>query len=236
MSKNWLKYWDAYRRSDVISEDDLFVQVGKTINKQPIPDTVFKSMIERITRQLELTSSDHLLDICCGNGLVTKELSRHVRTVTAIDFAEHLVISARKFKSASNIDYRVGDVISAFGDWDAGIPDKVLMNDALAYFNPASLLDIIDGLLRLVDSRKFRFLLTGIPNKEQKWNFYDTPERRERHLRNEAAEPDVNDGLGRWWTVEDLKNICSSRGLSLEVEHQPPEISSYRMDAMVWKS
>ena len=235
MSSKWSEYWANYRRSAVDSEDDLFVQVGKTVDSRPIPQATFDGMIERIVQQLHLDGSDSLLDLCCGNGLVTFELARFVGEVTAIDFAVHLIESAKTRKAAPNIEYRVGDACAVMAGPGVRVPTKILMNDALAYFDPDSLARLLDELKRMVGPAGFHFLLTGIPNEELKWNFYDTPERRERHLRNEGTERDVNDGLGRWWRAAELEALCRDRGLQVRTENQPAEISRYRMDALIWR-
>lgn len=243
MSKHWQSFWGNYRNADAQSEDDLFVQVGKTIARQPIPRDMFASMVERIIDRLELEREDHLLDMCCGNGLVSFELAGVVGHVTAVDFADHLIKAANAFKSHPNIDYRVGDVSLPIAELvgaprrDAEeMPEKYLMNDALAYFDPDALGTILDNIRVARPAKPFRFLLTGIPNGALKWNFYDTPERRQRHSENMLVGEDTNDGLGRWWDAAEIEAACSERGLEVDVQNQPESISDYRMDALIWRA
>ncbi len=247
MSKHWQSFWGNYRNADARSEDDLFVQVGKTIAREPIPRDMFASMVERIVDRLQLGREDHLLDMCCGNGLVSFELAPVAGCVTGVDFADHLIKAANAFKSLPNIDYRVGDVTlpiaemigrASGGDGRVAgpMPSKFLMNDALAYFDPPMLGAILDNILAAGDGRTFRFLLTGIPNSAFKWNFYDTPERRQRHSENMLAGDDTNDGLGRWWDAAEIEAACAERGLEVDVQNQPESISDYRMDALIWRA
>jgi SAM-dependent methyltransferase len=243
MSKHWQSFWGSYRNADAQSEDDLFVQVGKTIARQPIPRGMFCSMVERIIERLELEHEDHLLDMCCGNGLISFELAGAAGHVTAVDFADHLIKAAMAFKSLPNIDYRVGDVSVPIAELvgephqDAGeTPQKYLMNDALAYFDPEALGAILDNIRLARHGKPFRFLLTGIPNSELKWNFYDTPERKRRHSELMNAGDDTNDGLGRWWDPSEIRMVCEQRGLQVRIENQPDAISDYRMDALIWRA
>ncbi len=242
MSKHWQSFWGNYRNADARTEDDLFVQVGKTIARQPIPRDMFASMVERIVDRLELGSDDRLLDMCCGNGLISFELAQIVGRVTGVDFAEHMIRAAKEFKALPNIDYRVGDVAAPIAEMIGGtsgtagdMPDKYLMNDALAYFDPQTLGTIVDNVCAARVGQPFRFLLTGIPNGALKWNFYDTPERKHRHSENLRTGDDTNDGLGRWWEPAEIEAVCAQRGLQVRIENQPDAISNYRMDALIWR-
>ena len=243
MSKHWQSFWGNYRNADARSEDDLFVQVGKTIARQPIPRDMFASMVERIIGRLELGREDHLLDMCCGNGLISFELAQVAGRVSGVDFADHLIKAAMEFKSLPNIEYRVGDVTLPIANLIGGapkgagdVPDKYLMNDALAYFDPETLGAILGNICVARDGKPFRFLLTGIPNSALKWNFYDTPERKLRHEENLGAGDDTNDGLGRWWEPVEVEAVCSRWGLQVRIDNQPDTLSNYRMDALIWRT
>ncbi|MBD9470567.1 class I SAM-dependent methyltransferase [Pseudoxanthomonas sp. PXM01] len=242
MSNQWKSFWDGYRTGEARSESDLFVQVGKTVARQRIPIGVFARMVERVVERLEIGSADHVLDMCCGNGLISYELAMTAGYVTAVDFAEHLIGAARIFKASPNIDYRVGDVTlpvaRLIGDTaDSGLPEpeKFLMNDALAYFEPESLDTILGNILVARGKKPFSFYLTGIPNAALKWNFYDTDERRRSHLENVRNGDITNEGIGRWWSAAEIEEICKKRGLLVSIEDQPLPLSNYRMDALIWR-
>lgn len=238
MSKQWQQFWGGYRNDKARSEEDLFIQVGKTVARRPIPREMFQYMVRRIVASLQLGQDDHVLDMCCGNGLISFELASVAQQVTGVDFAEHLIGTAQTFKSRPNIRYRVGDVTLPLTDLvgnTARIPNKLLMNDALAYFEPEALAVIVGNVSRGLEGGAFRFLLTGIPNDELKWNFYDTPERKRRYQENLLAGDGTNDGLGRWWTVAEIETVAAAQGVRVWVENQPEGISNYRMDALIWR-
>lgn len=242
MSTHWKSFWQSYRNTDACTEEDLFVQVGKTLARQPIPHEMFVSMVERIIKRLALARVDHLLDMCCGNGLVSFELAQVVGRVTGVDFAEHLIKAALEFKALPNIEYLVGDVAQPLSVDANGlhgcvgsIPNKFLMNDALAYFDPEKLGEIIDNVCAMRAGRPFRFLMTGIPNSSLMWNFYDTPERKRKYAESLTAGDGSNDGLGRWWDPAEIEQLCHVRRLDVRIEDQPGAISNYRMDALIWR-
>lgn len=235
MSKRWKEFWRDYRKGEVHSEEDLFVQVGKTVAQHPIGHALLERMLDEIAKKLDLQPTDRVLDMCCGNGIITFALADRVDSVIAIDFAEHLISTATRFKSKPNIRYLVEDVEQALASGRYPVADKYLMNDALAYFSPEGLERILESIIAASapGNSKFTILLTGIPDYDRKWSFYDTDERRQRHLNNEALETDINDGMGRWWLASEIITICNSMNLSVSVQPQHEEISVYRMDALI---
>lgn len=238
MSKQWQQFWDGYRNDQASCEEDLFIQVGKTVARQPIPREIFQCMVQRIIVSLQLGQADHVLDMCCGNGLISYELAAVARQVTGVDFAQHLVDTAQAFKARPNIRYCTGDVtqsLAALVGGVANIPNKLLMNDALAYFEPEALAVIVDNVVRGLDGRSFRFLLTGVPSDALKWNFYDNPQRKRRYEENLLAGDCTNDGIGRWWSVAEIEAVAAAHGLRVQVVNQPHGISNYRMDALIWR-
>lgn len=241
MSQDWLSFWQSYRNIEPLSEDDLFIQVGKTVARKPISKDIFDSMISRIVDHLDLRVDDEILDLCCGNGLISFEISQHVERLIGVDFADHLIAGAIKFKSRPNIIYRTADVTSPIhklidetpsGDLKR-LPNKYLMNDALAYFSPQTLGIIFDNICIAKGSDSFRFLITGIPDGARKWNFYNTPDRKSRYLEKMAQGDETNDGIGRWWEAEEIELLCAQRGLAFQLFRQPDSISKYRMDTLI---
>src|SRR5437016_3366877 len=100
---DWQQFWESYRKTEIKGESDLFFEVGKTVNQEPLSEAAFKLSIELVARDLELTSEDRLLELCCGNGLMTLPLAAFVREIRAVDFAQHLINNARRFRQVSNV-------------------------------------------------------------------------------------------------------------------------------------
>lgn len=232
---DWENFWKNWRNKQVENEEDLYFQVGKTINKKPVEKEIFDLINRHIMDVLDLTPNDTLVELCCGNGLCTYEFKDSARQIMAVDFAPHLIEAAKKFKSAPNITYALGDVftfLSTFNEhWDVH-PTKFLMNDSLAYFTPDDLGKMLSSIIR-ISGGNFAFLLRGVPNDQLKWNFYNTEERKQRYLENKAKGDETNDGLGRWWSPDEVHALCDSLGLSGIVSNQAPPISDYRMDILI---
>lgn len=230
----WEEYWNAYRLKQANSIDDLYFQVGKTVNKKPISPEAFRAMIGDIHQKLRLHKEDTVIDLCCGNGLVTYELSSSVKEIVAVDFAKHLVDTAMQLRSSPNIAYVQGDAIAVLREVlssSRAASIKILMHDALAYFEPRQL----DGMLAAIHAsgagKAIAFFATGIPDGDRKWNFYNTPERKQRYLDNQ--DKIANDGMGRWWSKQEIAETCARYPVRYAIEDQAALLSDYRMNLFV---
>jgi len=231
---NWHEFWSGYRKGEVKNEHDLFVEVGKTVAKEPISQAAFDLSIDLVRRDLELNGSDRLLELCCGNGLMTLRLAPLVREIRAVDFAQHLIDNARKFRNAANVQYVCAEAagyISELAANETFVPSKILLSDALGYFEPDALASVLASASKLT-THKFIFAATGIPCDDLKWNFYNTPERVRRYEENQRLASNSNDGIGRWWRREELERLARDQDLNLAIKDQPTELSNFRVDAI----
>ncbi len=231
---NWQEFWSGFRKGEVKSERDLFVEVGKTVAKEPISKAAFDLSIDLVRRDLELNSSDRMLELCCGNGLMTLCLAPLVREIRAVDFSQRLIDNARKFRYAANVQYVCAEAAGYISDLATNktfVPSKILLGDALGYFEPDVLASILASASNLT-AHKFIFAATGIPCDDLKWNFYNTPERVQRYEENQRLASNSNDGIGRWWRREELERLARDQSLALAIKDQPRELSKFRVDAI----
>ena len=231
---DWQSFWNSYRTIEAQQEADLFFQVGKTVNKLPISYDIFTKMVENIVQSLKLTKKDILLELCCGNGLLTYPLSNFSRFVYAFDFAKQMIDNAKRFKNNENINYTVGDAKANFFELFEFVemPNKFLINDSLAYFTADDLQTILATILE--NSKNFSFYITGIPCEELKWNFYNTEERKKTYLSDVENGDSYNNGMGKWWSIEELKQLALAHGLECIIE-MPSKFYNYRVNALLEK-
>lgn len=230
---DWNDFWVNYRNIETHTESDLYFQVGKTVNKSPVSQEVFESALQDIVKSLAVKKEDVILEMCCGNGLLTYPLSQIASKIFAFDFTPHLIEAAKKFKKNSSIDYHVGDAKSSFFDLFEieDYPEKYLMSDSLCYFTPEELKEIIIYILS--KREKFVFYLTGVPNDSLKWNFYNTPERKKVYLDGVEAGDLTNNGIARWWKKAELLKIAEELDLKITLKNQSH--TNFRMDVLFEK-
>lgn len=231
---DWKQFWETYRgRSAILDARDLFFEVGKTVGGEPISEAAFALSLRLVVSELELRKADRLLELCCGNGLMTLPLASIVEEVCAVDFAAGLIAHAREFRNAPNIAYHRDDAVEFLGRLsrtESYMPTKILLGDALGYFTPVSLREMLRAAQQLPGGA-VPFLASGIPCDDLKWNFYNTPERVRRYQENQLQPGNANDGIGRWWGKGELLALGRELGLEVTLQEQPAELSNFRIDA-----
>ncbi|MDR2510287.1 MAG: methyltransferase domain-containing protein [Spirochaetaceae bacterium] len=86
MNGYWKGVWNAV--DPALPEQ---VQVGRTVKKKPVEDDVILRTVDFVEKQMGLDEKSDLLELCCGNGVMTIPLARKVRSVLAVDFSEPLI-------------------------------------------------------------------------------------------------------------------------------------------------
>ena len=74
--------WKSHYKNNVSAYPyDMFKQVDKTVNGMPV-DLFQMELIEKaIVEGLSLSQKDQVLDLCCGNGIVTDRISKNVKNI-----------------------------------------------------------------------------------------------------------------------------------------------------------
>ena len=229
--RDWRSFWNSPEPH--LDSDELLVQVGRTVGGRPIGAGEVSLAVAAAVQGLELSGEDVLLDLCCGNGLITRQLAPVCRAVVGVDCSRRLIEVARERSSAPNVTYQVGAAEELDSVDFAGLaPNKLSMLQALQHLTVAGLgrlLTSLDGW----DSPIVRLCLTDVPDRDLIFAFYDTPERREEFHRRRAAGTEA---IGTWWSRDELAALLGAHGY--EVEFRRPLCASYahyRFDVVAWR-
>jgi SAM-dependent methyltransferase len=218
---------DIYRDQALGSENPL-VQVGHTLGGKPISPAQFDAMVGQIEAALDLKPDDLLLDMCCGNGLITSRLAPKVRAVVGVDLSAPLLDVARRAHSADNIDYverdarEIGSVMRDGGRRFS----KVLMFAALQHFDPRDFSRVLDNLAPGLAEGAVLFF-GFVPDHRMKWRFYNTPRRALQHIWRSVTR---TERMGHWWRREAIAAACRARGFDCTFGAAPPDFA-YRFNA-----
>ncbi|MGB2985695.1 MAG: class I SAM-dependent methyltransferase, partial [Phycisphaerae bacterium] len=171
--KDWKEFFEVYPTG--ARADHPYKQVGKSVNGRPISRAQFRAVISDVERLLGLNRDDVVLDLCCGNGVITSELAVRCRRVVGVDFSNVLMEQARRTNTRSNIEYVEMDVqeLSSKTLKHAESFDKILMYDALAYFTDHEFGRILRGIMSMCKP-DCTILLGCVPDKARKWMFFTT--------------------------------------------------------------
>ncbi len=226
------EYWKDYFNANAVKfPDSPLKQVAATVYGREVDRTQLDLIINAISTSLALSPTDQVADLCCGNGVITKEIATLCRHVDGVDFSENLIANARATHAALNIEYSVSDV-AMLPDEFFKHPNKAYMCYAVQHLSAAA----VSALLRQIcqESQLTSFFISGIPDIEKLGAFYDTDEKMAFYRMKEAAgEPH----LGKWWSHAELESLANSAGLGFQFVPQPPTLftAHYRFDCLIFR-
>lgn len=225
-------YWEQHYDSNSQQFDGLLLkQVGKTIDGQEISEPQVKLIVENVVKNLYPGLSDSIIDLCCGNGLITRQLAPLVKEIVGIDFSQGLIDTAKRYNGSHNIEYINSDVLRLDPKYFFGLK-KVLMYEALQLFSGQQLSSLLVMLSNLeVGSLVF---FGSIPNKERLSAYYDTKDKYEFY---ERSEREGKPHMGRWWFTEEIERIVSRGDFKATFLFQEPTLYTayYRFDVLLEK-
>lgn len=234
---NWREFFEGYRLIDIASDKDLLFQVGATVGGQPISKQQFDQTIRDAESALRLSNDDRLLDLCCGNGVITHALGPKVKSVVGVDFSKPYIGNAQKYKSAINIEYHCGDVcdLRSLAAISGAKFTKVLIHSALAYFTREQCFGLLSNLNGFITDDA-RIFIAAVPDAGRKWRFYNTPGRALRYLWGACLGRES--GIGKWWMKSELEDVCRKVGLQCCFSDPHPilHVAHYRFDVIITKA
>jgi cyclopropane fatty-acyl-phospholipid synthase-like methyltransferase len=228
---DWERFYATH--SLAIDRTDYLTQVGHTESGRPIDAEQFSWIVSRIRELLDLGPSDILLDLCCGNGLITKELASTAREVVGVDFSKPLLEIANQDHRSGNVSYHHLNVLELQGlsSRDSRKFNKIVMYAALQHFRKKDLSSILKNILRLSTSERV-ILLGFVPDLKRKWSLYDSPKRKLAHIVRWVSR---KERMGTWWDQEYISTVCEELGLRCGFHELDPKLhaSRYRFDVRI---
>lgn len=209
---------------------EMLKQVGKTVNGDPITEEQFQSIVDSIVTALELKETDNVLDLCCGNGLITREIAKLCVWVVGIDKDREMIATATSESDADNVLYTT---YPAQDNWRLSwskFARKAYIYEAMQYFNLPDFLKILNGLSRL--GTISTVFLGSIPDHDKRWHFYDTPDKR---IATINRLMNGTEQIPEWWSLEDIRVIAELFGFVAERVEQNPILHTahYRFDVLL---
>jgi cyclopropane fatty-acyl-phospholipid synthase-like methyltransferase len=225
MSEYWKRVYEEVCAKPGAS---LFEQVGKTIHGQPLPEEQLDLIVASAAEGLRLGPDDVLVDLCCGNGLVTERLARLCRRVIGIDYSVGLIEVAQRH-AGPNVQYQHANALEV--DWRQlpGVT-KVVMNEALQHFTQSQFGQLL-GSLRLLPPGT-PIYIGGIPDRARLRDYYDTDEKYAFYLQRER---EGRPHMGRWWLRQEIVDMAAEHHLDATILDQKAGMVTayYRFDVLL---
>lgn len=230
---NWYKYWNEIPEAE--EKADYLKQVGHTIAGQPYSEDAFNEMVTGIRHSLALQPQDMVLDLCCGNGIITSQLSPFCKTIVGIDFSIPLIEIANKIHRPGNVSYHRLDVmrLETLQTPEYGRFNKILMYGALQHLRKQDFKPLLETILKL-SSADPTILFGGIPDVRRRNRFLNSFRKKMQFILYKILG---RDRIGVWWNPAKLKNTCAELGLECEIDdnsHGRPG-AHYRFDALIFR-
>lgn len=228
MKNYWKNHYDSISKQ---FDGSLLKQVGKTVNGREIAEIQVQLIVENAANVLQLNVKDSVVDLCCGNGLITRQLAPLVEKVVGVDFTQGLIDTAKRYNAFYNIEYVNSDVLSLDSEYFLGLK-KIVMYEALQHFSEQQFGILLDELKNLAAGSLVFF--GSIPNREKLSAYYDTEKKFAFYMQ---CENEGRPHIGRWWLMDEIERLVSTRCFKLTFLPQEPALYTayYRFDVLLEK-
>ncbi len=218
---NWRRYWNQL----AAAEADPQRQVARVRANQDLGPDDPARVVRHLCQLLELRPQDRLLDLCCGNGLLTVQFATHCQEVAGMDLAEKMIESAQKLHSAPNIRYLQGNVTHA-DQWVLGPFDKIVLQFSFQYLSLREGKQALQAMKHILKPDGI-IVLGDIPDADMIRSFYPALTSLIRYRIQRLLGTDQ---MGKFWSPREIKHIAS--GMAVERLLQPEDLpySDYRVD------
>jgi SAM-dependent methyltransferase len=210
--------------------DDYWGQVKRTVNGKPVSDEQIQLILQTVSVELELAKEDILLDLCCGNGALSRLLFARCKGGLGVDFSEFLIeVAQRDFAIPPSQAYVCGDAVSyAKGEIAPERFTKALCYAAfslLPHDDAASLLLTLRE--RFVNLR--HVFIGNLPDKAKMHDFF-RPEVYTPGIENNPDTP-----LGIWRTEAEFETLAGAAGWHVCFHRMPKHFfaAKYRFDVVL---
>lgn len=210
--------------------DDFWGQVKRTVNGQPVSEAQIEMIVAAVLQGLDIKNDDVLMDLCCGNGALSRFFFEKCQGGLGVDFSQALIdVAKQNFEKLPHQEYRLADVV----EFTKSPPrperfTKILCYGSFAYLEKDAALAVLRNsydTFRNADT----FYIGNCPDKSQLSDFF-----REKDY-TPGIENEADSAIGIWRTKEEFRAMARAAGWSAEFSNMPELFyaSKYRYDVIL---
>ena len=212
--------------------DDLWGQVRRTENGQPIPEEQIQMIVAKIRHSLILQDSDVVLDLACGNGALSQLLFPFCAELLGVDLSEYMIdIANAHFASPPQRRFLHQDASAYLRD--EAQPErftKALCYGSFSYLTEEQALSALGDLReRFVNVE--RIFIGNLPDLDRAHEFYKIKPA------GAGEMSDASSQIGIWRSHDDFKRLAQAAGWQIEISLMPADFFSahYRYDVALYR-
>jgi 2-polyprenyl-3-methyl-5-hydroxy-6-metoxy-1,4-benzoquinol methylase len=227
---NWKTFWQQQGK-----QEDPLLQVGRKGGQYKQQDEWLVEYAAYIAAQLGLTQEDIVLDVCCGNGLLTHYLSKHCKAILGIDFSQPHIHSANEKYASSAVQFKcmdvleLGETVVEDGIFQQGFT-KAILCFSFQYFESVQAgAQVVSGIFKHTRQSLF---LSDIPDRDRFFMYYNSPMKVLRLVKQMLLQ---QNNMGKFWSENELDFIAKSTNKKGKKIVQPTlfPYAHYRMDYLI---
>lgn len=199
----WVDFWKNYTANN--KENDEQSQVLRTLNKKPISNELWGFTLNEIDKNFIVSENDSVLDLCSGNGLLSKHFVAKGAKVTAVDVSDELL---KNLIDTPNVKTISSDI--RLLDFNDNTFDKIIIYAGIQYLTNKEVVALIKKMHRWL--KPIGELYIGdIPNSNKLWAFYNNEKRQEVYFNNLLEGKSI---VGNWFEKEWFDKLTNYIGFS----------------------
>lgn len=232
MSDYWKQYWNT---ADILKSPLLQVQVGRTVSGEPIGEELWNETCAHALNLLQVDMGSRVLELCCGNGLLTLPVAQSAGHVVAIDVSLPMIETLKNQIEKNHIRNIVplcGDVLQT--RFSKGQFTHVFMYFALQHFSERETVLLFENIHDCLNDGG-RFFIGDIPDAGRKWRFISTDKYERMYFDSIKTNTPA---IGTWFEGCFLEKLAAYTGFTISTVLQQPENqinSHYRFDFIAEK-
>lgn len=221
---NWKDFWNTYA-----AKTDTLEQVGRVGGNTIQRAENVEYYVHHLIALADIKPEHRVLDVCCGNGLITAALKPFCSSIYGIDISEKQIAQAEKNYPA--IPFAVADITQkeSIAIPDNRLVDRILICFAFQYMEtPQAGLQAIENLKRLL-APGGKIVLTDVPDTRYFFVYYNTLKKLAKLALDMARN---KNNMGKFWSKSELDWIAQSVEMKGTQYPQPNQLpySHYRSD------
>ena len=220
---NWKNYWNT-------NVEEKGADVFGQVQRKDLKSTLLT--VNHIVRVLDIKPSDAVLDVCCGNGIITQQIARKCDSIVGVDQSENLLYVAKRDYNEMNCLYVNCSALEMNQFVKPHSFDKIYLQFSMQYFDKRNEGEkVIAEMIKCLKPNG-RIFIGDITEYKNKFKLYNTPIKKAFYYKQKLQG---KSGMGKFWKVSELDSICKRLGVNGTYFEQTEELpySYYRFDYLI---